>query len=83
MTRFDTHHETHTVTVVVGRTARPGASGRRIRRWLENLIERGSRAQGYVRGAPAVLIVNIAGVVVLSWILLPPLTQRFKRWLRR
>lgn len=46
---------------------------------------------GWLRGtilpglpfAPAVLVVNIAGVAVLSWILLPPLTERYKRWLRR
>lgn len=33
--------------------------------------------------AVAVLVVNIIGVSLLSWILMPPLTQRFNRWLRR
>ncbi len=33
--------------------------------------------------AAAVLVVNVLGVAVLTWILLPTLTGRFWRWLRR
>jgi hypothetical protein len=33
--------------------------------------------------APAVLLVNVLGVAVLSWILLPPLNDRYARWLSR
>lgn len=33
--------------------------------------------------AAAVLVVNILGVAILTWILLPSLTGRFWRWLRR
>ncbi|MFT5732194.1 MAG: antibiotic biosynthesis monooxygenase (ABM) superfamily enzyme [Planctomycetota bacterium] len=39
-----------TFTVVIGRTASPQATRRRVRRWLERLIERGSRAEGFLRG---------------------------------
>lgn len=31
----------------------------------------------------AVLLGNVAGVAILSWILMPALTRRFDRWLRR
>lgn len=39
-----------TFTVVIGRTARPEVSKRRIRRWFERLIERASKAEGFLRG---------------------------------
>lgn len=41
---------TLTFTVVVGRTAAPQVKSRQIRRWLERLIERGSKAEGFLRG---------------------------------
>jgi antibiotic biosynthesis monooxygenase (ABM) superfamily enzyme len=31
----------------------------------------------------AVLVGNVVGVAILSWLLMPVLTQRFDTWLRR